>query len=439
MKNKTIIALLSALTLSGCSGFPILKITNSSSTTNSSTKIEESSKVTTSSKEDNKTSSSTKEDNKTSSSSKKEEGVLKTLTITPANFDSISELDLNGVVENTDHTDEFTFNSNAVMKSNKIKGIEEITIHVYQTYENLSVYSNYNGTGSALKASKETLDKAAKFTYTLNGADEFYIVNSSDQYRTHVYSIEISYTGAEVSGGNSGNDDNGGNVNTSGSWSEDELEMFTSYLFTDNIPYISGGEWIYDYYEYYGALEYYIESGSESALTSYESALEDAGYEYYYTDEYDTNYYVGETDYEEFYLLVNPYLSESNELVIDFYVQGTIFEVESWDDLVYYVDEYVGATSNLPEPSVSEYYFMYDATYGGSIDVIIPCSDPESFIDSYAGNFDSSYVVDEEYSVSGESWVLYNEDTGVAVEMYINNFEDYENYDSIILYIYSMY
>ena len=89
--------------------------------------------------------------------------------------------------------------------------------------------------------------------------------------------------------------------------------------------------------------------------------------------------------------------------------------------------------------SASVYYFNYDLTYGGSFDVIIPCSDATSFIDTYAASFSSSFVVDEEYSTAGESWYLYNESTGVSVEMYVNNFEDYDNYDSIILYIYLAY
>ena len=210
MKNIKKLTLVSSLIilLGGCNfQFPVYQNTSSNKNTTSSistviNELDSSTKVSSS-----KTSSSTKEEisskvSSSSSSSSTNVAVERTLTINPSNFNKLNQLELDCVVENVEYPDEFTFNSSAIMKSNKISNIKTIKIHAYSTYENLKVYNKYNGSGSALTASKETLSNAAKYTYNLNNSNEFYIVNSSTTHRTHVYSIEITYVGYAITPGN---------------------------------------------------------------------------------------------------------------------------------------------------------------------------------------------------------------------------------------------
>lgn len=219
--RKNVVILLSLL-LSGCQ---YINNSKSNSILNNS-----SSNDSTSNSTENISSSS-------SSSSINSNNEVKTLVIDPSNFNKIEEIELDNVIENPDgYSDvEFTFNALGSLKSNKIKGIEEIIIHVYQTYENLKVYSNYDGTGNALVATKELGQKEATYTYDLNGSDEFYVVNNSETHRTHVFSITIKYTGDLLSNNEDntdGNEENTGN-------NDQEVTLKEG---------LKGGEWL----EYYG-------------------------------------------------------------------------------------------------------------------------------------------------------------------------------------------
>lgn len=153
-------------------------------------------------------SSSTNQDSSTSSS------IIniteKQIIIDSSNFNSLNQIELTDVIENTTYPEEFTFKTGGVLKSNQIQGITKISIHVYQTYENLFVYNNYTGEGSSLIPTKEIGNKEATYTYQFNGENKFYIANSSE-YSTHVYSITITYTGDVI---------NNSNINSSSSISD---------------------------------------------------------------------------------------------------------------------------------------------------------------------------------------------------------------------------
>lgn len=148
--------------------------------------------------------------------------VLKEIKITSSNFNKLSYVEFSNVVENTEYPEEFTFNSGGIMKSNKIKGIKEIKLDVYNIYENLKVYSTYNGTGNAITplAQKDQVNKKATFTYSLNSTNEFYIINSSSQNRTHVYSVTIKYSGETMNDGNYQSSSSSSNNNQSSSSSK---------------------------------------------------------------------------------------------------------------------------------------------------------------------------------------------------------------------------
>ena len=208
MKSKKIILLTLLLSLTACGG-ETSSTSNSSSvpvTGNLMTESPSTSQVSTSTVESSSivpSSNTIEESSSISSSSMYEE---KTLVINSKNFNTLSVIDLNGVVEEEDaqYRDiEFAFNSNATLKSNKIHGIKDISIHIYQTYDNLDLFTNYNGTGSAVTENKTTGNKEMTYTYSFSQSiNEFCIKNTSTTHRTHVYSITITYTGVLSSGGN---------------------------------------------------------------------------------------------------------------------------------------------------------------------------------------------------------------------------------------------
>ena len=217
MNKKGLILLTMLMSLSGCT-----IMTSSNSSTNSS---KENSSIESSLINSDNTSNDLSSSSSVSSSEKEE---LKTFVIDCNNFNSISFIELNGVVVADEGYEniEFTFNSNGVMKSNKIQGIKEIEIHVYNTYENLKVYQDYQGKGNAVIAEVEKGNKEAYFTYTFNGNSEFYIKNTSAN-RTHVYSIKITYTGNVIDGGissssSSSNQESSSNNSSSDSSSSSE-------------------------------------------------------------------------------------------------------------------------------------------------------------------------------------------------------------------------
>lgn len=184
IKYPVILALLGLL-VTGCEE---LKTSTEITSNNNSSSVTLSSIASTS---NNFISSSTSSSNISSSTSEVLEE--KILVISSDNFNKIENIELIDVVENVDYPEEFTFNSNGIMKSNNYLGIKEIEIHAYSTYENLKVYNNYSGNGNALVAQKEEGTNEATYTYTFNNENEFYIVNSSTTHRTHVYSISITY------------------------------------------------------------------------------------------------------------------------------------------------------------------------------------------------------------------------------------------------------
>lgn len=142
----------------------------------------------------------------------------KTLVIDCTNFNTLSYIKLDGVVVNEQYKDEeFTFNANGTMKSKEIKGIKEIKIHQYQVYNNLDVFANYNGTGSAATEKFETGNKEAIYTYTFNGINEFCIKNTAASNRTHVYSVTITYTGNAMSGSSNNSSSNTSSSSSSSS------------------------------------------------------------------------------------------------------------------------------------------------------------------------------------------------------------------------------
>ena len=182
MKSNKIILLVALISLTGCALQNNSSISEKISSTNSSvvstSKIESSSDTNSSSK--NSSSQLTSESSKESSSvSTSEDNSEKTLVIDCTNFNTLDCIDLDGVVENEEYKDkEFTFNSNATLKSKEIKGIKEIIISIYQTYDNLDLFTNYNGTGSAASENKKEGNKELTYTYSFDGINEFCIKNT---------------------------------------------------------------------------------------------------------------------------------------------------------------------------------------------------------------------------------------------------------------------
>lgn len=221
---------------------------------NTSTSNKESSKtssnvvISSSSKEESSSNkeSSSKVSSTISSSSVSSSTVIeeKTLVINPSNFNKLSEIELKDVVENTEHPEEFTFNSLGVLKTNKLQGLKKLEMRVYNIYENLKVFESYDGKGSALKSNKVTENKKATYTYDLSGGNELYILNDTQDHRTHVYEIKITYTGVNgVTGGNN----NSSSVNSSSS--NKESSSFISSDSSSSSSYIDSDWYEGNYYD----------------------------------------------------------------------------------------------------------------------------------------------------------------------------------------------
>lgn len=241
---KKLISLGILITLLGGCNSNVSTNNSSSSLLESSSVISSSSssiKVESSSSSQNNsvsTNSSTSEEN--SSSSSISSSIVyeeKTLIINPSNFNKLSEIELSNVVENKDYPQEFTFNSLGVLKTNKLKGLKKLEMHVYSTYENLKVYESYTGSGSALKSNKVTGSNEATYTYDLSGGNELYILNDTSTHRTHVYEIKITYTGV-----------NGSTGNNNSSSSNKDSSSFTSSESSSN-SYIESDWYNGDYYD----------------------------------------------------------------------------------------------------------------------------------------------------------------------------------------------
>ena len=205
---------------------------SSSSKVESSTKVESSINSVVSSSSINKesTSSSTKEESSSSVISSSTVIEEKTLVINSSNFNSLKEIDIKNVVENTQYPQEFTFNSLGYLRTDKLKGLKKLEMRVYSTYENLIVYESYTGSGSAVKSNKVTGDNEATYTYDLSGGNELYIINESTTHRTHVYEIKITYTGVNsVGGGNN----NSSSVNKDSSSFTSSESSSSSYIESD--------------------------------------------------------------------------------------------------------------------------------------------------------------------------------------------------------------
>jgi len=201
-QSKLLIISLTSLLMCGC---PNVENSSSSrsSTSQNSTSVSNNNSSTT-------IISSNSQTNSTTSSSQLVETKL---VITPSNFNKIPNIEINDVVENTQFPTEFTFNVAGVMKSNKIKNIKKMVIDAFSTYENLIVYNNYTGSGTPITSKKETGDNRATYTYQFNNENEFYIINSSETHRTHVYSIEITYMSNGNSSSNTGTTNSSSNNN----------------------------------------------------------------------------------------------------------------------------------------------------------------------------------------------------------------------------------
>ena len=217
--------------LSGCN-LNMSTSNSSSSKVESSTKVESSINSVVSSSSINKesTSSSTKEESSSSVISSSTVIEEKTLVIDSSNFNSLKEIDIKNVVENTQYPQEFTFNSLGYLRTDKLKGLKKLEMRVYSTYENLIVYESYTGSGSAVKSNKVTGDNEATYTYDLSGGNELYIINESTTHRTHVYEIKITYTGVNsVGGGNN----NSSSVNKDSSSFTSSESSSSSYIESD--------------------------------------------------------------------------------------------------------------------------------------------------------------------------------------------------------------
>lgn len=127
-------------------------------------------------------------------------GTEKVLELTPSNFNSTDDgLEKSGVVENTAHSEEFTFNSQGYIKSNTLGTISKIEAEVYGSYDNMKMYAAYTAdTAKQVTGTKTTPQSNHQlFTYTFEGGTtEFYFVNDST-YQVHMYWIKIYYVEAE--------------------------------------------------------------------------------------------------------------------------------------------------------------------------------------------------------------------------------------------------
>ncbi len=133
-----------------------------------------------------------------SSSNNEQVGVEKKLTITSDNFNKFDGITLVDVVENTKYPEEFTFNANGSLTTSAITDITQVKTHVYGTYDNMKMYAGTSTSGTLITATSEPSSDGKSVYYTYSFAsktDSFYLLNSSSEYRVHLYSIEITYTG----------------------------------------------------------------------------------------------------------------------------------------------------------------------------------------------------------------------------------------------------
>lgn len=179
--------------------------------------------------------------------------IAKTLEITPLNYNELDYIEIEGVVDNSQEL--FTFNPLATLKTKGIKNISRVSIHVYQTYSYLSLYTDYECGSQEIESEKTTGNREAIYTYELNNSDKICIKNTSDKYLTHVYGITIGYydvvsenNGTTSSSTSNSNNNSSSSFDSSSSSSKEDDKPINTLK-----QGLKGSEW----FSYYGS-----ESGS---------------------------------------------------------------------------------------------------------------------------------------------------------------------------------
>ena len=244
MKNKVLLLTL-LMSLSGCAIMPLSSSSSINSNDNDSSVI-----TNTSSSEESSVTSSTNTNSSTLGESSNNDYSEKTLVIDLNNFNTLSYIKLEGVENSGYKPNTYTFNANGTMKSKEIKGIKEIKIRVYNTYDNLDLFTNYNVSGNP--ASKKFVEgnKEATYTYNFEGINEFCIKNTSSEHRTHVYSVTITYTGNAMSG--SGNNSSSNTSSSSSSSSSSNKPSSSSSSSEEKEQIYTQGLKGSEYLKYYG-------------------------------------------------------------------------------------------------------------------------------------------------------------------------------------------
>ncbi len=135
-----------------------------------------------------------------STSSKDDETGDKKITLSAPNNFTHEAITLEGVTQNTQFNNEFTFAANAFMTSARIGKITKIVADVFGTYDNMKMYQGSSADETKLVTattgtSVANASKGKLYTYTFTEpTDEFYFVNSSG-YQVHMYTIDIYYEG----------------------------------------------------------------------------------------------------------------------------------------------------------------------------------------------------------------------------------------------------
>ena len=171
-----------------------------------------------------------------------------TLKIDSTSLATLPYIEFEGITVNNDYNEsELVFNSNAKIKSNKIREINKIIICCPSDYKNLIVYNDYEARGKSLEETITNENNKYLFEYDLEASNEFFIKNISE-YKTRIYYLEIMYSGLLIGGNNnsssSSKDENNSSSsdNISSSESSSTNDYISSSESSSTSDYISSSE-----------------------------------------------------------------------------------------------------------------------------------------------------------------------------------------------------
>ncbi len=119
---------------------------------------------------------------------------LTTTTLTPSTLATTTDFVLTDVTKNTKYNSEFDIaaSTGKIITAETLSDFIKLEISVYGTYDNLKVYGNREGSGTAVSSTSETSSGGKIYTYLFDKAAGITISNTSS-HTVNAYSITAYY------------------------------------------------------------------------------------------------------------------------------------------------------------------------------------------------------------------------------------------------------